>query len=361
MEKNILIDSLARTMTSLYQYPLSSLRELFHQRGLPPYGADQIYHWIYKRGVFNPEDWSNVGAKAKAFLREEMDMALPRVLKRHVSEDGTCKYLLGFADGQSVECVTIPAHRRLSLCLSSQIGCAIGCTFCHTGTMGLTRHLTASEIVGQYLAVQNDLPEGSNISNIVYMGQGEPLHNFENVRQATLILMEEKGIGLGQRKITLSTSGLVPQIEKLGSFPPVNVAISLHSTHNPVRDKLMPINKRYDLERLFQAIATIPLKPRRKITYEYLLIKDLNDGPEDILGLKKLLNRQQAKINLIPFNEYPGTPFQRPDAATISRFQKELINAGYVCTLRATKGDDILAACGQLKHEYPTGISNSGA
>ena len=353
-------------MPSLYQYPLASLRDLFKQRGLPPYGADQVYHWVYKRGVFEQDGWSNVGNKVKTFLAEYMDMSLPRVLTRHLSEDGTCKYLLGFSDGQSVECVTIPTDNRLSLCLSSQIGCAMGCTFCHTGTMGLTRHLSTGEIIGQYLAVQREQPEGSKISNIVYMGQGEPLHNFENVKASTLILMEEKGIGLGQRKITLSTSGLVPQIEKLGNFPPVNVAISLHSTHNPVRDKLMPINKRYDLDRLFEAIATIPLKPRRKITYEYLLIKDLNDGPDDIQGLKRLLNQGQAKINLIPFNEYPGTPFRRPSTATISRFQKELIDAGYVCTLRATKGDDILAACGQLKHTTDdnapiTGISNAGA
>ena len=336
--------------TSLYQYSLLALQNLFKSRGLPAYGADQIYHWIYKQGIFDPHKWSNMSKKVKAFLAKNMDITLPQVIKRHLSQDGTCKYLLGFQDGQSVECVTIPANNRLSLCLSSQIGCAMGCTFCHTGTMGLTRHLATGEIIGQYLAVQKALPLGEKISNIIYMGQGEPLHNFENVRQATLILMEEKGIGLGQRKITLSTSGLVPQIERLGDFPPINVAISLHSTHNAVRDRLMPVNRRYDLERLFMAIGTIPLKPRRKITYEYLLIKGLNDTPEDIKGLKKMLDRQRAKINLIPFNEYPGTPFRRPDPATIRQFQKNLIDAGYICTLRSTKGDDILAACGQLKH-----------
>ena len=299
------------------------------------------------------EEWTNVSKKVKEYLAKSFDFTLPKIVWDGHSKDGTRKFLLAMKDEKTVECVVIDAPGRLTLCASSQVGCAIGCTFCHTGTMGLTRHLDSSEITGQYMAVShwlhNNVSIDLRLTNLVYMGQGEPLHNFENVKIATHILMEPKGLGLGQRKITLSTSGMVPQIEKLADFPPVNIAISLHAAHDKVRTELMPINKVYDLRRLFAAISTIPLKSHRKITYEYILIKDLNDQMTDIEGLCELLKISESKINLIPFNEYPESAFKRPSDRTIKWFQDTLLQRGYVCTTRVTKGDDILAACGQLK------------
>ncbi|RLA62886.1 MAG: 23S rRNA (adenine(2503)-C(2))-methyltransferase RlmN [Epsilonproteobacteria bacterium] len=341
---------------SLFSYSLPELRDYFVSQGLAKFAADQVYNWIFKKYNWNLDTWSNVGAKVKNHIKEQMDISLPKIIWDGLSEDGTRKFLLQMNDKQSVESVVIPAkNNRLTLCVSTQVGCAIGCTFCHTGTMGLKRHLSINEIVGQYMAIGrwllNETGEDVRITNIVYMGQGEPLHNFENTKNATIIFMEDQGLGLGQRKITLSTSGLVPQIEKLADFPPVNIAISLHASRDDVRTELMPINKVYDLKRLFTAIRKIPLKAHRHITYEYLLIKDLNDGQEDIEGLSRLLPKKVSKINIIPFNEYPGSNFKRPPDERVIWFQKSLLDRGLITTIRATKGQDILAACGQLKSE----------
>jgi 23S rRNA (adenine2503-C2)-methyltransferase len=307
--------------------------------------------------VFDPAEWSNVSKASREFLTENYDMNLLKIVWNGLSKDGTRKFLVKMTDGQTVETVAIPARDRLTLCVSSQVGCAVGCTFCHTATQGLKRHLKPGEVVGQYLAVQDWLmknvgPE-EKLTNIVYMGQGEPLHNYENMKKATLIFMQENGLGLGQRRITLSTSGLVPAIEKLAAdFPPVNIAISLHSARNDVRTELMPINKVYDLERLFTAIKQIPLKAHRRITYEYLLAADINDSQEDVDALAKLLNSKESKINLIPFNEYPGSKYKRPSETKIMWFLDQMIKKGFTCTIRTTKGTDILAACGQLKSEF---------
>jgi 23S rRNA (adenine2503-C2)-methyltransferase len=253
-----------------------------------------------------------------------------------------------------VETVIIRAPNRLTLCLSSQVGCAIGCKFCHTGTMGLTRNLFTAEVIGQFLQVEewlreNPLSEAPGLTNIVYMGQGEPLHNYENMKTATTIFLEPNGLGMGQRRITLSTSGLVPQIEKLGEFPPVNIALSLHSARNEFRDEIMPINKAYDLKRLFEAIKKIPLKAHRRITYEYILLDGLNNTEQDIEAIANLLPVAESKINLIPFNDHPGSPYKKPSFEKNQWFMDRLIKKGFVCTIRTTKGDDILAACGQLK------------
>lgn len=341
---------------SLYGLTLEELRVLFKGQGLPTFSADQVFHWIYKRLESDPTAWSNVSGKVKQFLQENYDLELPKIVWNGLSKDGTRKFLVAMADQKTVETVAIPAkNHRLTLCISSQVGCAIGCTFCHTGTMGLTRHLSAGEIVGQFVVVSRWLKERvseeTRLTNIVYMGQGEPLHNFDNVKSSAAIFMEDKGLGLGQRKITLSTSGLVPQIEKLGDFPPVNIAISLHAAHNQIRTELMPINKVYDLERLLTAIKKIPLKAHRWITYEYLLIEGMNDREEDVEALNKLLDAKVSKINLIPFNEYPESKFKRPSDAQIKWFQKELMKRGYITTVRTTMGTDILAACGQLKSQ----------
>ena len=340
---------------SLYSFTLSELRDYFIENGFAKFAADQVYQWLYKIQERDISLWTNVAKKIKEDFLTNLDTELPTIIWNGLSKDGTRKFLVRMYDGQTVEAVAIPARDRLTLCLSSQVGCAIGCTFCHTGTMGLKRHLTADEIVGQYMAITfwlKDNGDGERLTNIVYMGQGEPLHNYDNVRSATIIFMEDKGLGLSQRKITLSTSGLVPQIEKMWDFPPVNIAISLHAAHNNIRTELMPINKAYDLERLFAAIKKVPLKAYRRITYEYILIADLNDRPEDIQGLSDLLDKQKSKINLIPYNDFPDSKFKRPSNSKIIWFQEELLKRGYVCTTRTTKGQDILAACGQLKSEY---------
>ncbi len=337
----------------LFSMSLEELRQWLADRNLARFGADQIYNWLYKNWTTDPILWTNVAKKTREAMLAELDLEVPKVVWQGLSRDGTRKFLVRMLDGKTVETVAIAAEDRLTLCISSQVGCAIGCTFCHTGTMGLTRNLSAGEIVGQFVAVTQWLKTNVNhearLSNIVYMGQGEPLHNFDEVKKSAIVFLEEKGIALSQRKVTLSTSGLVPQIKKLWDFPPVNIAISLHAAHNDVRTELMPINKAFDLDRLFEAIRTIPLKARRRITYEYILIAGLNDRQEDIDGLLKLLDLETSKVNIIPFNEYPESKFKRPSDTHIRWFQKQLLDKGHTCTVRITKGDDILAACGQLK------------
>lgn len=338
---------------SFFSLTREHLTAFLKERGFVTYANGQIFSWVYKRFLFGVDSWSNVAKSTRMALIQEFDFSLPKVIWHGLSKDGTRKFLLQFSDGESVEAVTIPAKDRLTICLSSQVGCAIGCTFCHTATQGFKRHLSTGEVVGQFLTIQrwliDNVSESELISNIVYMGQGEPLHNFENMKNATLIFMDDFGLGLGQRRITLSTSGLVPQIEKLIDFPTVNFAISLHAAHDNIRDELMPINRVYDLHRLFTAIKTIPLKAHRHITYEYLLIDGLNDREEDIAALVNLIPKGESKINLIPFNEYPASKFKRPSMEKVLWFMSELIRKGYPCTVRATKGSDIFAACGQLK------------
>ncbi len=321
--------------------------------GRKPFLADQIFDWVYKKFEFEVDKWSNISAPNREFVSTEFDVTLPKILWHGISADTTKKFLIKMHDNQTVEAVAIPGKSRLTLCLSSQVGCAIGCTFCHTATQGLKRHLDSSEVVGQYLVVskwlQQNVAPDERLTNIVYMGQGEPLHNYDNMKKATEIFLDQKGLRIGQRKITLSTSGLAPQIEKLVDFPPVNLAISLHSPRNEVRSELMPINKTFNLDRLFDAIAKVPLKANRRITYEYLLIDGLTDTEEDLDLLCKMLHRKESKINIIPFNEFPGSKYKRPTDRKILEFNQSLIDRGFTSTIRVTKGEDILAACGQLK------------
>lgn len=342
--------------TLFFDLTLDQLKDELTKAGFSKFNASQVFDWVYKKKTLDMESWTNVSKKLKAFLAENFDFTLPQIIWDGHSKDGTRKYLLKMRDQNTVEAVAIPARNRLTLCISSQVGCAIGCTFCHTGTQGLTRHLTTGEITGQFLAVSIWLKEqvhpDERLTNIVFMGQGEPLHNYDNVKNATINFLDDHCFGLGQRKITLSTSGLAPKIEMLEDFPPVNIAISLHSAKNDTRTELMPINKAYNLERLFKAIKTIPLKAHRRITYEYLLIDGLNDSMSDVEALSTLLNRRESKINLIPFNEYPGSNFKKPSKAKVLWFMDQMAQRGYTCTVRQTKGDDILAACGQLKTQY---------
>lgn len=342
---------------NIFDFTQDELTDYLKENGFSKFVASQIFDWLYNKKVVDMEAWTNVSKKCKQFLKENIEFILPEVIWHAESKDGTRKFLVKCKDGQTVETVVIPAkNKRLTQCISSQVGCAIGCTFCHTGTQGFKRHLTVGEITGQFLSISLWLRENvhpdERLTNIVYMGQGEPLHNYENVKKATINFMNEKGFGLGQRKITLSTSGLVPKIKMLHDFPPVNIAISLHSAIDDSRTELMPINKVYDLHRLFEAIKEIPLKAHRRITYEYLLIDGFNDRKEDVEALSQLLKRSESKINLIPFNEYPGSKYKKPSVARILWFMDQMCKKGFTCTIRATKGDDILAACGQLKTEY---------
>jgi 23S rRNA (adenine2503-C2)-methyltransferase len=339
-------------MNSLLALELPELKILLQERGYSAFVGEQIFQWVYKHLVFDPAQWTNV----KQQLREEMasflDLRVPAIIREQVSQDGTRKFLLQFSDQDTVESVLIPRNGRLAICLSSQVGCAFGCRFCHTATQGLKRNLTAAEIVGQFLAVQKHLltiDPSWGLTNIVFMGQGEPLHNFAAVKKAILILMDNHGIGMGQRRITVSTCGFLAGMKKLDDFPPVNIAISLHSARDEIRDQLMPVNHREGLKGLAEAIRAIPLKAHRRITYEYLLIRDLNDTPADIQALAKFLDPHKAKINLIPFNEYPTSHFARPTPEKVAWFQEELMKHNFVCTIRPSMGPDILAACGQLK------------
>lgn len=339
--------------TGLFSHTYNDFKKIFGEQKIKPFLADQLFDWIYKKFEFADEKWTNISVSNKEFLKANFDFSLPTILWQGKSSDGTRKFLLKLKDLQTVEAVVIPGKSRLTLCLSSQVGCAMGCTFCHTATQGLKRHLDSSEVVGQFLAISRWLLDHAEnqerLTNIVYMGQGEPLHNFENMKKATEIFIDSKGLMIGQRKITLSTSGLAPQIEKLKDFPPINLAISLHSPRDQVRSQLMPINNSYNLDRLFDAIQKVPLKANRRITYEYLLIDGLTDTDEDIELLCSLLHRKESKINLIPFNEFPNSLYKRPSDKRIMEFNKKLIDRGFTSTIRVTKGEDILAACGQLK------------
>ncbi len=339
---------------SIFSFTHQSLQKYLIYNSYPKFAADQIFKWIYKDFEIDPNNWSNISKALRSHIIKSISTTLPKIKIDLLSKDGTRKFLVEFEDKNCVETVAIPGKDdRLTFCLSSQVGCCIGCTFCNTATQGLTRHLATSEIVGQFMAVtlwlQNNVDSNIRATNIVFMGQGEPLHNFESVKNATLVFLEDKGLMLSQRRVTLSTSGLVPQIEKLNEFPPVNIAISLHAAHDDIRSELMPINEVYNLKRLFQAIKTIKLKAHRSITYEYLLIKDLNDRQIDVNALVKLLDKKLSKINLIPFNEFPGSKFQCPTDERLEWFKDQLLNRGFLCTVRLSKGQDIMAACGQLK------------
>ncbi len=314
--------------------------------GQKPFRTKQIIQWVYARGV---TDFSEMTDLSKAF-RENLEARAfvsdwePEVVEE--SRDGTRKYLFRLSDGQTVESVRIPMEgERSTICISTQVGCAMQCSFCLTGTFGLTRNLETSEIVNQVCAVSKDGP----VNNIVLMGMGEPLHNLDNVVRALQIFYIPEGLGFGTRKVTLSTSGLVPQMVELGQRIRVNLAVSLNATTDEVRNELMPINKRYPLSELMKACREFPLLQHQRITFEYILIRDVNDSIQDAKRLIKLLHGVKAKVNLIPYNEHEGSALRSPLAESIEAFQTYLLNRNIVAIRRASKGQDISAACGQLK------------
>jgi len=324
--------------------------------------VNQVWQWLYHWGVRDFEVMTNLSKDFRATLAGNFKIELPEVVTKDVSTDGTRKYLVRIAGGHEVEVVYIPEKDRGTLCISSQVGCTLTCSFCHTGTQKLVRNLTAGEIIGQVMLARDDLNEwpepgqgtGDNgprlLSNIVLMGMGEPLYNFENVRDAMKIAMDGEGIALSRRRITLSTSGVVPEIHRTADEIGCMLAISFHATTDEVRDKLVPINKKWNLEMLLEALAAYPkVSNSERITFEYVMLKDINDSDEDARRLIKLIEGIPAKINLIPFNEWPGAPYKRSDSDRIKAFADIIYNAGYASPIRRPRGEDIMAACGQLK------------
>ncbi|MDF1600596.1 23S rRNA (adenine(2503)-C(2))-methyltransferase RlmN [Mesorhizobium sp. YIM 152430] len=334
--------------------------------------VQQLWHWLYVRGVSDFAHMFNISKELRGKLAETFTIARPEIVEEQISEDGTRKWLFRFPPrgaGRPVEIETvyIPEEGRGTLCISSQVGCTLTCTFCHTGTQKLVRNLTAEEILAQLMTARDrlgDFPdrdtpdgaivpaEGRKITNIVMMGMGEPLYNFEEVKKALLIASDGDGLSLSKRRITLSTSGVVPEIYRTGDELGVMLAISLHAVNDDLRDLLVPINKKYPLEQLIQACRDYPgLSNARRITFEYVMLKDINDSMDDAKALVKLLRGIPAKINLIPFNPWPGSNYQCSDWEQIEKFADYVNAAGYASPIRTPRGRDILAACGQLKSE----------
>jgi 23S rRNA (adenine2503-C2)-methyltransferase len=321
--------------------------------------ATQIFRWMHHRGVTDFAEMSDVAKETRARLAEAFTIARPEIVERQVSKDGTRKWLIRMAPGIEVESVYIPGVGRAgALCVSSQVGCTLNCSFCHTGTQPLVRNLTTAEIVAQVQVAKDDLAEWPSdkedrqLSNIVFMGMGEPLYNLGQVADAIEIISDNEGIAISRRRITVSTSGVVPMLEKLGSTTQAMLAISLHATNDPLRDVLVPLNKKYPIAELMAGIRAYPgLSNARRVTFEYVMLKDVNDSPEEARALVKLIKGIPAKINLIPFNPWPGSDYQCSDWATIEAFAAILNKAGYSSPIRTPRGRDILAACGQLKSE----------
>ena len=321
----------------------------------------QIWQWIYQKGVREFGAMTNLAKAYRADLAERFVIEVPQVVSRQVSEDGTRKYLVRIAGGHEVETVYIPEADRGTLCISSQVGCTLTCSFCHTGTQRLVRNLTAGEIVGQVMLARDDLGEWPEIgrapkdetrllSNIVLMGMGEPLYNFEAVRDAMRIAMDGEGLSLSRRRITLSTSGVVPEIARCAEEIGCLMAVSFHATTDEVRDKLVPINRKWPIADLLEALRAYPrLSNSERITFEYVMLDGVNDSDADARRLVKLIEGIPAKINLIPFNEWPGAPYRRSNWERIERFADIVYKAGYAAPIRTPRGEDIMAACGQLK------------
>ncbi|MEO9632670.1 23S rRNA (adenine(2503)-C(2))-methyltransferase RlmN [Sulfitobacter sp. W002] len=341
-----------------------AMRDVLIANGTPEKQAKmrvgQIWQWIYQWGVRDFDSMTNLAKGYRAELAEKFVIEVPEVVTRQESEDGTRKYLVRIAGGHEVEVVYIPEEGRGTLCVSSQVGCTLTCSFCHTGTQKLVRNLTAAEIIGQVMVARDDLDEWPEtgtrteearlLSNIVLMGMGEPLYNFENVRDAMKIAMDPEGIQLSRRRITLSTSGVVPEIHRTAAEIGCQLAVSFHATTDEVRNKLVPINKRWNIEALLEALKAYPkVSNSERITFEYVMLKGVNDSDEDAHRLVELIKGIPAKINLIPFNEWPGSPYERSSNNRIRAFADIVYNAGYASPVRKPRGEDIMAACGQLK------------
>jgi 23S rRNA (adenine2503-C2)-methyltransferase len=324
----------------------------------PAFRARQLWHWVYHHGARSFDAMTTLSKGFRTKLAERYSLDRPEPARDLASIDGTRKWLLRFADGQEAETVHIPEEERGTLCVSSQVGCTLSCRFCHTGTQRLVRNLTAGEIVGQFMAAKDALGEWPTptydraITNVVMMGMGEPLYNFDNVASALRIVMDGEGLSLSRRRITLSTAGVVPMIRRCGEELGVNLAVSLHAVTDEIRDVIVPLNKKYPLAELLAACRDYPgVNNARRITFEYVMLKGVNDTPADARELARLLKDIPAKVNLIPFNPWPGAPYECSDAAAIETFTEIVAAARLTATVRTPRGRDIMAACGQLKSD----------
>ena len=326
--------------------------------GFEAFRAKQIWHWIYVKGVTDFKQMTSIAKNQHGLLAEHFTLTRPKISRALTSVDGTRKWLLEMPDANKIETVFIPEADRGALCVSSQVGCTLTCTFCHTGTMPLVRNLTAADIIGQVLIARDGLEEWNRrredwlFTNIVMMGMGEPLYNYDNVAKALQVIMDGEGIAISKRRITLSTSGVVPMIERCGKELGVNLAISLHAVRDELRDEIVPINKKYPIAKLLKACREYPAANNaRRITFEYVMLKGVNDSDGDARELVKLLEGIHAKVNLIPFNPWPGAPYECSSKNRIRAFAEIVNNAGFSSPVRATRGQDIFAACGQLKSD----------
>jgi 23S rRNA (adenine2503-C2)-methyltransferase len=341
----------------------AGLEAALAELGLPAFRARQVWHWLYHRGVTSFEAMTTLAKPVRQLLDERFSIARPEVTRAQESADGTRKWLIRMADGQEVETVHIPESDRGALCVSSQVGCTLTCRFCHTGTQPLVRNLGPAEMLAQILTARDALGEwpapGANpndsvstLTNIVMMGMGEPLYNYDNVAAALKIAMDGEGIAISKRRITLSTSGVVPMMQRCGAELGVNLAVSLHAVNDAIRDELMPINKAYPVAELMRACREYPgATNARRITFEYVMLKGVNDSLVDARELVRLLDGIPAKVNLIPFNPWPGSGFECSPRAQIERFARVVMDAGYPSPVREPRGRDILAACGQLRSD----------
>ncbi len=341
---------------SFYQYSFSDLQSLFTEKGLPVSGASLLYNWHYKKRK-SEACLENLAKKTIEFIAENVNFDLPEIDTIQESTDKTVKFLFKLKCGKKVETVLIPFNQKYSICLSSQVGCAMNCSFCYTGTQGLSRHLDCSEIIGQFLKAQiwltENRPDDDKILNIVFMGQGEPLHNFDAVKKACEIFLSQHGLSLAREKITISTAGYLPGLKRWKEeMPDVNIALSFHSPFTDKRNKLIPINQKYPLNEVLDFVEDIPKGKNRFVTYEYLLIKDFNDSAEDAKATGEMLKGKNAYLNLIPFNPFPGANYERPLDSRVEEFKSIIDSFKIPALIRKTKGDEILAACGQLNTKF---------
>ncbi|MFT7145089.1 MAG: 23S rRNA (adenine2503-C2)-methyltransferase, partial [bacterium] len=383
------MDKQTQVIEHIFGLTLGGLKTRIKEAGLPAFRAGQIMGWIYDKGILDPEEMPNISKKDALTLKEHICFDPLNLITEQVSKDGTVKWLFKLHDGHDIETVFIPEPNRGTLCVSSQVGCTLNCRFCHTGTQGLSRNLLRSEIVAQVWMAAKRLGQWSDnpfnleehiqksgfddewmiqalgnakkkeqgievkriISNIVFMGMGEPLFNWPNVESANNVLMDEKGFGYGSRRITISTSGMVDNIGKIAKSLGVNLAISIHAPDNETRTKIMPVNKKWDVDELMAALHAFPLKEHRRITWEYVMLKDTNDTVKHAKMLVKLIEGIPSFVNIIPFNEWPGSPFERSTDQSIEAFRNTIASAGVDVNVRRGRGEDILAACGQLRGE----------
>lgn len=336
-------------MKNIKDLTLPEIEQWLVSIGEKPYKALQVFAWVFHNGAGSFDDMTNLSKELRERLKANFYISQPKIIIKQESKDGTKKLLLELEDKNNVECVLIPEGERLTLCISSQVGCPLDCAFCATGSGGFVRDLKLSELVDQVFAGQSLLSDGQKITNLVLMGMGEPLLNYDEVVKFLNIATHQKAMGFAPRRVTVSTSGIVPMIERLGKETKVNLAVSLNATTDKIRSRLMSVNKKYPLKTLLDACRRYPAVRNRHITFEYILIKDANDSLEDAELLTKLLKGIRCKINLIPLNEFSGSEFKRPPDKTISEFQKILMDNDYVAIIRASKGQDISAACGQLR------------